>query len=199
MNIFVTNEDPVLAARDLCDKHCRSKMQIESAIMLAHAFNQEVLNHPSTPRTQTGKPRKSGKGYFNHQCTAWVRESRANFDWLVAHAQEMFTERTFRWPDSNEHFTRTFIDWCAANAHNTNVPIKGLTPFAVAISSDSECRKLPHFEELSTVDKYRAYIIHDKDFAIWTRRESPEWFNSLPQYDHLRYASIQYQSTHLAA
>ncbi len=68
MNIFVTNDDPVLAARDLCDQHVRSKMQIEGAIMLAHAFPQELLDHPSTPRTQSGKPRKSGKGYAKHQC-----------------------------------------------------------------------------------------------------------------------------------
>ena len=42
MNIFVTDDDPIQSARELCDKHVRSKMQIEGAIMLAHAFPQEV-------------------------------------------------------------------------------------------------------------------------------------------------------------
>ena len=43
MNIFCTNDDPILSANDLCDQHVRSKMQIEGAIMLAHAFDQEVI------------------------------------------------------------------------------------------------------------------------------------------------------------
>lgn len=199
MNIFVTDQDPVQAARDLCDKHCRSKMQIEGAIMLAHAFEQELLNHPSTPRTKTGKPRRRGKGYFNHHCSVWVRESRANFNWLVDHTLEMFDERMLRWPGSKEHFTKDFIVWCKTNAHNTIMNDIGLTPFAIAISDDCDCRKLPQFEQLSTIDKYRAYIINDKDFATWTVRECPVWFNNLPQYDHLRYAQHQYQLERLAA
>ena len=49
MNIFVTDDDPIVSAHNLCDQHVRSKMQIEGAIMLAHAFPQDVLDHPSTP------------------------------------------------------------------------------------------------------------------------------------------------------
>ena len=44
MNIFVTDDDPIQSTHNLCDQHVRSKMQIEGAIMLAHAFPQEVLN-----------------------------------------------------------------------------------------------------------------------------------------------------------
>ena len=73
MNIFVTDNDPIQAAKNLCDQHVRSKMQIEGAIMLAHAFSQEILNDPSTPRTSTGNPRKRGKGYYKHQCSIWAR------------------------------------------------------------------------------------------------------------------------------
>ena len=100
MNIFVTDDDPIVSTHNLCDQHVRSKMQIEGAIMLAHAFPQEVLDHPSTPRTSTGKPRRRGKGYFNHQCSIWARETKDNFKWLVDHTLEMFTERMYRWPES---------------------------------------------------------------------------------------------------
>ena len=65
MNIFVTDEDPIVAAENLCDQHVRSKMQIEGAIMLAHAFPQDVLDHPSTPRTKSGRARRRGKGYLS--------------------------------------------------------------------------------------------------------------------------------------
>jgi hypothetical protein len=176
MNIFVTNADPVLAARDLCDKHVRSKMQIEGAIMLAHAFPQEVLNHPSTPRTKSGKPRRSGKGYFKHQCSIWARETTNNFIWLVEHTLEQFNERMYRWPQSAEHFTKGFIEWCGKNIHNTIITKSGLTEFAVAINADCKCRQLPNFDQLSVIDQYRAYIKYDKDFAKWTKRDIPVWY-----------------------
>jgi len=177
MNIFVTDDDPIQAAHELCDKHVRSKMQIEGAIMLAHAFPQEVLDHPSTPRTSTGKPRRRGKGYFKHQCSIWARETKDNFMWLVDHTLEMFTERMFRWPDSNEHFTKSFIQWCKDNVHNTIMTSTGLTEYAVAISDDCDCRKVnKNFNDLPVVEQYRQYIIHDKPFANWTVRNKPSWY-----------------------
>jgi len=199
MNIFVTNEDPVLAARDLCDKHVRSKMQIEGAIMLAHAFPQDILDHPSTPRTKSGKPRKSGKGYSKHQCSIWARESKDNFMWLVNHTLEQFEERMFRWPNSAEHFTKEFIVWCSKNLHNTTIEKTTLTPYAIAIGVDCICRKvIPNFDSLAAVEQYRNYIIHDKDFALWTRRESPSWYNQL-QSDPRQYDLNLHQSKRRAA
>lgn len=199
MNIFVTNENPIIAAQELCDKHVRSKMQIEGAIMLAHAFQQDVLDHPSTPKTKSGKPRKSGKGYAKHQCSVWARETQDNFMWLVEHTLEQFNERMFRWPNSTEHFTKAFILWCRDNLHNTSILKTGLTPFALAINDTCNCRKIKHFDQLSTIDKYKSYIINDKPFANWTVRERPTWFSNLPQFDHLRYVSNQHQLVHQAA
>jgi hypothetical protein len=176
MNIFVTNEDPIVAAKELCDQHCRSKMMIESAIMLQNCFTNEQLSHPSCPRTKTNKIRKSGKGYAKHQCTLWVKESRDNFLWLVEHALEMFNERNYRWPSSPEHFTITFIKWCLQNKNNTIHTKTNLTPFTIAINQDSVCRQLSNFNLLSVPEQYQAYIRHDKPFATWSIRPKPSWF-----------------------
>ena len=176
MNIFCTDDDPIQAASDLCDQHVRSKMQIEGAIMLAHAFPQEVLNHKDCPRTKLGKPRKSGKGYYNHQCSIWARESRDNFMWLVFHTLRMFRERDYRWPGSRPHHTKEFIEWCGKNVHNTTIAGRKRTPFAVAISDNCECRKNPNFDNLSTIEQYREYIRKDKPFATWTNRKKPTWY-----------------------
>jgi hypothetical protein len=176
VNIFVTDHDPIKAAHSLCDQHVRSKMQIEGAIMLAHAFPQEVLDHPSTPRTSTGKPRKRGKGYYKHQCSIWARETKDNFKWLVDHTREMFNERMYRWPDSKEHFTKTFIEWCGKNIHNTIIDKIEKTEYAVAINKDCVCREIPNFDDLPVILQYRNYIRHDKDFATWTTRGKPDWY-----------------------
>lgn len=177
MNIFVTDEDPLVSARELCDKHVRSKMQIESAIMLQNAFTSEALAAPDCPRTKSGKVRKSNGGYSKHQCTRWVKESRGNFEWLVEHALEMFNERSFRWPDSNSHFTYEFINWCKSNKDRTTHTLNKMTPFTTAIGKDSACRlKFNNFDDLPIVEQYRQYIIHDKPFATWTKRNKPTWY-----------------------
>ena len=175
MNIFVTNKDPIIAAQELCDQHCRSKMQIESAILLQHCFSNEILKQ--APLTKKGEPRKSGKGYYNHPCSVWVRESKANFEWLVEHALEMFNERDYRWIDSQPHFTKDFILWCRDNINKTQAckQLK-LTSFAIAINPKSKCRQIKNFETMSVLDKYRSYIKFDKEFATWTKRLKPKWY-----------------------
>ncbi len=176
MNIFVTDEDPIVAAENLCDQHVRSKMQIEGAIMLAHAFPQDVLDHPSTPRTKSGRARRRGKGYFKHQCSIWARETKDNFMWLVDHTLHMFDERMWRWPNSVEHFTKTFIQWCKDNIHNTIMTEQALTPFTVAINVDCDCRQQPGFNDMTVRDQYRMYYKYDKPFATWTTRNPPDWY-----------------------
>ena len=176
MNIFVTDNDPVVSAINLCDQHARSKMIIESCIMLQNAFSQDSLSHESCPRTKTGRVRRRGKGYSKHQCTLWTIESQDNFEWLLEHALAMVDERNFRWPNSPEHFSVSFVKWCKENRYNTIIERKGLTPFAVAISQDSKCRQIKDFNKLSIVDQYRQYIINDKDFATWTKRKMPFWY-----------------------
>jgi len=175
MNIFCTNADPIIAARELCDQHCRSKMQIESAILLQHCFSNDVLR--DAPLTKKGAVRKSGKGYYNHPCSVWVRESKANFEWLCAHALEMFSERDYRWPQSALHFTKTFIEWCRDNIGRVQ-HCKGtrLTPFAVAIKPQARCREGKGFDQMSVIEKYQQYIRLDKPFATWTKRLRPAWY-----------------------
>lgn len=174
MNIFVTNPNPIVSARELCDQHTRSKLQIESAIMLQHCFDNKVLEQ--APRTKTGKVRKSGKGYYNHPCSVWVRETTENYMWLVEHALEMFNERDYRWPGSAPHFTLEFIQWCKQNVNKTNNKKGNLTPFVVAVNPESRCKSVKGFEKMSVFERYQLYVKHDKDFATWTRRIKPNWY-----------------------
>ena len=175
MNIFATNEDPIVAAQELCDQHCRSKMQIESAILLQHCFDNQTLL--SAPPTKKGAPRKAGKGYFNHPSAVWARESKENFNWLVEHALAMFDERDYRWPSSAPHFTKSFITWCKHNVDKT-VHCKGtkLTTFSVAINETMNCRKVKGFDKMPVIEKYQHYIKMDKPFATWTTRQKPSWY-----------------------
>ena len=63
MNIFATDSNPIIAARNLCDKHI-NKMIVESAQMLANGFSLERLAQDDVPRNQKGEPRTHG--YSKH-------------------------------------------------------------------------------------------------------------------------------------
>ena len=79
MNIFYVDADPKIAAHSLCDNHIR-KMQIESAQMLCTTFWHYGFWAPYK------------KAHYNHPSTKWVRESKANFNWLLEHGLEICKE-----------------------------------------------------------------------------------------------------------
>ena len=92
--------------------------------------------------------------------------------------REMFKERDYRWPDSNPHFTKEFIEWCKQTKDNTIPTSNTPTPFVIAISQDTECRKIKDFDKLPVVEQYHQYIIKDKLFAAWTKRTKPFWYTT---------------------
>lgn len=91
MNIFYLNENPVISARAMTNKHI-IKMVIESVQLLSTAH-----------RVLDGVPEKNGRWtsyklrdpireetlykstHFNHPCAIWVRESQDNYYWLYQH------------------------------------------------------------------------------------------------------------------
>jgi hypothetical protein len=169
MNLFVLDENPIKAAQFNCDLHC-NKIVLEVAQMLANCFAPDVLVH--APTTKSGTVRKHS--YYNHPVSIWMRKTLSNLFWSIEHAYGLESERLHR--GYNPHHSIAFIDWCANNFDKSVVPDGNLTEFAVAIAPDKNCRKVSGFNNMSVVDKYRQYYIHDKPFAEWSNRNVPDWF-----------------------
>lgn len=182
MNIFILNNDPVLAAQEQCDKHV-VKMIVESAQMLSTV-------HRMLDGTMERRPSKSGAMlqywklhddredivykacHFNHPSTIWTRESKANYDWHYKHFIGLCDEYTYRY--GKVHSTDTKLRKHLVHAPN-NIPMKGLTPFKLAMGSNPECM----FED--AVKSYRAFY-HTKQAKFnmaWTKRPQPKWFNAV--------------------
>jgi len=160
VNIFILSEDPIIAAQMQCNKHV-VKMTLETAQMLCAPF-------------ENGKA-PYRRAHYNHPCTIWARTSKENYEWLVMHGLALCNEYTLRY--GKRHASQDVIIWCSNNMSRLGLPSNGLTEFAVAISGDQECRKLPNFDRLSVKQKYRAYYLCDKKrFAKWTNRDVPEWW-----------------------
>jgi len=75
MNIFYLHSDPKIAVEYLYDKHV-VKMVLETAQLLCTAQQHYAEIHNSNRYI----PYK--KAYYNHPSNKWVRESKANYEWL---------------------------------------------------------------------------------------------------------------------
>ena len=160
MNIFILSEDPVDAAVAQLDKHI-VKMPLETAQMLCAAYPVGVAPYKKT--------------HYNHPSTVWARTCIENFNWLIDHGIALCKEYTHRY--NRRHKCQDVIEWCSQNPP-TLVSLGNRTAFAVAISDTQKCRAAsPNFDNLSVVDMYRQYYIHDKShIAKWTNRAKPKWW-----------------------
>lgn len=162
MNIFVTNQCPETAARDLCDKHI-VKMPVETAQMMASAVRRHGAVDEDMPTTKSKTPYKGG--YPNHPCTRWAGDTRRNFAWLARHGLALCDEYEIRY--GREHACRRPILWMSnMDSLITEGP---LTPHPQAMPDG--CKRD------DPVDAYRTYYIRDKrDIAQWSRSRVPDWF-----------------------
>ena len=167
MNIFYLDKDPIIAAQMSCDKHV-VKMILESAQMLC-----------STHRVLDGDEIADSKGMYkmahkNHPSTIWTRSSVQNYIWLWRHMTALMREYTHRY--GKVHATETKLAKIFKNPPK-NLPEGPQQEFAVAIAENQTCRQVPGFDKLPVVNKYQQYILNDKPFAVWSKRDKPSWFN----------------------
>lgn len=178
MNIFFVNEDPVLAAQALVDKHV-VKMILESAQLLstAHRFLDYQVIRTHTPE---GKKRSATdyllndardhvlyrQTHINHPSAIWCRNSVENYLWLVDHFFALMDEYTHRY--NKVHKCQGELSYMLQS------PPKKLeawdwTPMPSCMPEEYQISDNP-------VENYRQYYrIGKKHLHKWTNREPPEW------------------------
>lgn len=151
MNIFVLDEDPVIAATMACDKHV-VKMVLETAQMLCATA---IAKGHKMPYAATHK---------HHPCTLWAGRSQSNWDWLIGHGLALCAEYTVRY--GKVHKSQQIIE----HARDINILFdeQQLTPFAQAMP--------PQYRNDCAVTAYRAYYMGEKArFATW-KTQTPNWW-----------------------
>jgi hypothetical protein len=155
MNIFVLDENPILAARYQCDKHI-VKMTVETSQLLCTAVHMNSAGEVQTPYKPT---------HVNHPCTKWASQTLESFEWLYKHGQALAGEYTYRY--GKIHKCEAIINWCAQRVGLFS--LGGLIPFVQAMPEQ--------YKHEDIVQAYRAYYLGEKKkFAKWTRREPPMWW-----------------------
>jgi hypothetical protein len=185
MNIFVLDKDPILAARDHCDRHV-IKMILESAQMLSTAHWsswRRILNPPPLKGQKLMQEwlasnvpvehRPAWKmTHVNHPCTQWAGLSWGNYRWLSLHGQELCREYTRRY--GREHSSHSIHRWLYSHVpphfeHMSVTPLD-ITPFALAMPDDCKVAG-------DAVQSYRNYYInHKKRMAKWAHSKTPAWW-----------------------
>ena len=152
MNIFHLDTDPVISAQMMCDKHV-VKMILESAQMLA------TVNH------KCGKKATYKPTHANHPSTLWTGKSKSNYEWLKQHGIALCNEYTYRY--GKVHKTEQYY-YDEFDVPDVLADI-GLTQFAQAMPDE--------YKDSDPVIAYRKYYLGaKKEFARWTNRDIPAWF-----------------------
>ena len=186
MNIFTTNDCPVISAHEMCDKHV-VKMIVEYAQLMSTAHR--VLDGKQYEgKTKAGRRIKRWlhpdvvledllykASHIKHPSGIWCRSTAGNYKWLYDHFIAACREYTYRY--SRIHLTEVKLAAVFRNKPK-NLPNGPRQEFAVAIAANQTCRQVTGFNSLKPVDKYKQYIINDKPFAVWTSRQKPLWFKN---------------------
>jgi hypothetical protein len=181
MNLFILDQDPVVAAQLQCDKHV-VKMIVESAQMLSTA-------HRMLDGSFTRRKSKSGKTmskywvlpddrentfykavHMRHPCTIWTAESTSNYTWHWTHFAALCDEYQYRY--GKIHSTDSLLR-DALYSFPTNIPHGPATPQPLAMKANPECI---NYNDI--VGSYRKfYQTKQARFKMaWTNREIPSWF-----------------------
>ena len=156
MNIFALDMNPDVCARYHNDKHC-VKMIVESAQLLSTAHH--VAESPVASQLYR-------KTHTNHPCAKWVRESKANYEWLYFLFVALSHEYTHRYGKTH----KTLDEKGIALGNLPNMPDVGLTDFPQCMPDE--------YKNDDPVEAYREYYRKGKaHLAAWKNRDVPEWWN----------------------
>ena len=177
MNIFMLSLDYKECAMMHLDKHC-VKMIIEYAQLLstAHRYLDGIeyidvskggrkikrWRHPN----QHLDEHLYKASHIKHPSNIWTMQSRENYIWLYKLWYSLCKEYTYR-------YGKIHLTWQKLHSYlryiPNNIPRIGMTKMLQAMPDD--------YKNDDPVIGYRTYYINDKKkFAVWTKRDVPDWF-----------------------
>lgn len=182
MNVFYLDHDPIKSAQMHCDKHV-VKMIIEYAQILstAHRFldgemwlEDSANTNRKIKRWRLNDDREDvlyKVAHLNHPSTVWARQSNNNYTWLYCMWNELCKEYTFRY--GRIHETERKLKGVLHRLPN-NIKVGYHTQPPPAMGKFPQC--IIPGDSLKSYHKY--YQIAKRDFARWTKREVPAWYNT---------------------
>jgi len=159
MNLFYTDKNPHVAARDLCDKHV-VKMILEAAQMMCTAHTE--LSSTLIPADVCYKPT-----HVNHPSAVWVRASKTQYAWCYEWWVAMCSEYYARY--GKVHLTyKKLHEYIGIVPHSIATRYSFVEP--------PQCMPDEFKHDITTV-AYREYMRVEKNhMAAWAHSEKPYWW-----------------------
>jgi hypothetical protein len=177
MNIFYLHEDPIICAKEHCDKHV-VKMIIEYAQLLS--TSHRVLDGVEYEgKTKTGRKAKRWRlpdhrenilymaSHMKHPDELWIQQSKQHYDWTYKLFCNLCDEYTHRY----------------GKIHETDRKLRDILSSPPQNITDSgfidppQCMPEECKAETSILGYHKYYNIEKKRFAKWTKRPVPNWFD----------------------
>lgn len=163
MNIFITDSDPSLAAKNLSDKLIL-KMAVESTQIAATAMSEKYLNL-GTLTKKDGTPYRPT--HVNHPCVKWAGSSIHNLKWLTEHGIELTKEYTRRY--GKVHACESPLQLADHILLYLGADPRKHDPFVLAMPEA--------YRSQDPVKSYRHYL-HTKGYSSWKDPQSiPKWWD----------------------
>jgi len=171
MNLFACDQNPVVAAQALPDKHV-VKMCIENAQMLAVALGDLHGLGYGQIRKKDGTF-YSQRAHFNHPSTVWVRASSANLAWTIVHGLALCSEYMYRYDKIHASVIAHLDAKQLFHEHVGSLSIwREVESFARAMPEE-----IKFDESISDVIAYRKYLVNHKPWAVWKVEDRrPGWW-----------------------
>ena len=159
MNIFRLNDDPLIAAREQCDKHV-VKMILETAQLLCTAHH-ELGTSVDIPYKATHK---------NHPSAIWVRSSAEAYMWAYEHMLALGAEYTKRY--GKKHLSIQKMIAHEMWSYPYNIPHE-------SFEQPPQCMP-DEFKRSNAIHGYWTYYIIEKAKII-NKNETAYNFNTIPR------------------
>lgn len=181
MNIFLTNIDPEIAARDLCDLRL-NKMILETAQLLCVAYKHLYPTY-YVDLSAADKALLYRDTHVNHPCAVWARKNVTNYVWLYQYWAWLAYEKHIRTGKMHLSYTKLArilaepIARCNDPSHFKNI---------TEADFDFDCTGIIEFESSSDTpmnlfERYQACLnqkwAQDAREPKWTNQIKPAWAN----------------------
>lgn len=164
MNIFATNQCPVISAQDHCTVHFKMCVELGQLLSTAHyEIDGHVVGYKPTHK--------------NHPSAIWVRECSGNYQWAFDHFKALCAEYTFR--TGKVHKSSELL--CLLVKQPSKIVAGPKTSFAMAMPD--EFKKLGIFDQTKAYQsylnaKYAEWSCRAKPIRVdWGNRAVPSWVN----------------------
>lgn len=181
VNIFFTDYDPVVAAKDSCDKYV-IKIPVEVATMLSAVhwrtgYNGPVcsgmplkLSQDGTQVVPAGPYRDSRVIKSSSEIYKWLVKSTGNYNYAIEYGLELIAEYKKRY--GKLHLSEGALLWLKENIPNIpNGPMT--TDVGLAMPEKYKDRSNPTLS-------YKMYLVHEKSKVLkWNRGKMPDWYHEM--------------------